>query len=136
MITPPDLLDGRAEGEQRRDAALGLLRAYRRSLVLRVQRGFLMYLLAHGPDTCDPVRALVPIPAGTDPRLVGAAVRGLAEAGVIHSVGRRKSRRSKAHARHLEVWAIRDRFVALAWLRDHPDDADAEPDAPPVDSLF
>src|SRR5262249_12513511 len=72
----------------------------------------------------------VPIPPGTDPRLVGAAVRDLALAGLIRSAGRRRSRRPEAHGGQVDVWAVTDRAAALAWLAAHPDTTDPEPDAP------
>src|SRR5438046_1221316 len=108
--------DDFAEGDRLRDVALDRLRTHREVLVRSMQVAFLKHLLDHGPDTSDAVRALVRIPEGIDPRVVGAAVRGLAEAGVIRSVGRCKSRRSIAHSRMLDVWAIRDEAAARRWL--------------------
>ena len=88
-----------ANGEALRDAALYTFRAHRAALVRRIQRAYLRHLLDKGPDTSDAVRALVPIPAGIDPRVVGAAVRALsADGGLIYSTGRRRSRRPLAHA--------------------------------------
>jgi hypothetical protein len=120
---------GRNEGERRRDAALQLLRDRRAVLVRRVQRAYLQHLLVCGPDTCDPVRALVPLPDEIDPRLVGAAVGALAKSGLIQSVGRRRSTRPEAHARQLDVWAIVDPAAATTWLTGNPD----IPDAPESD---
>jgi hypothetical protein len=112
---------GLAEGERRRDAALQLLRDRRAVLLRRVQRVDQALLLDDAPSTTDPIRNLVPIPAGIDPRLVGAAVRGLAELRLIHRDGLSRSTRAKAHSRDLTVWEIVDRADVLAWLRDHPD---------------
>jgi hypothetical protein len=95
--------------------------------VRRVQRAYLALLLAGGPSTTDPVRALVPIPDGTDPRLVGAAVRALAELRLIHRVGLSRSMRPEAHGRDLPLWAVSDRAAALAWLAAHPDLPDPAP---------
>ncbi len=116
-LTPAGLV----EGERRRDAALQLLRDRRAALVRRVQRAYLALLLDCGPSTTDAVRALVPIPAGTDPRLVGAAVRALAELDLIHRAGLSRSTRPEAHRRDLPVWAVSDRAAALAWLATHPE---------------
>ena len=111
-----------ASGEALRDAALCLLRVHRAALVRRIQRAYIGRLIDHGPDTSDAVRALVPIPAGIDPRVVGAAVRALsADGGLIYSTGRRRSRRPLAHARNLDVWAVRDRAAAQRWLIEHPE---------------
>jgi hypothetical protein len=127
----PDDYGDRTEGERRRDHALNLHRVHRPELLRRLQRAFLTHLLTSGPATSDPVRALVPIPTGTDPRVVGSAVRGLAEAGIIVSVGRRKSHRPQAHARQLEEWGIADDAKARRWLSDHPDlDPPADPAVP------
>jgi hypothetical protein len=112
---------GLADGDSRRDAALELLREYRAMLVRRVQRAYLELLLDAGPSTTDPVRDAVPIPAGTDPRLVGAAVRHLAELDLIHRAGLSRSRRPEAHGRDLPIWAVSCRAAALAWLADHPE---------------
>jgi hypothetical protein len=108
------------DGEQRRDSALQLMRDRRAPLVRRVQHAFLSLLLDRGPSTTDPIRAVVPIPQGTDPRLVGAAVRQLAEEGLIRRVGLSRSARPEAHGRDLPLWAITDRSNALGWLAAHP----------------
>ena len=111
-----------ASGEALRDAALRILRKHRAALVRRIQRAYVRHLLDNGPDTSDAVRALVPIPAGIDPRVVGAAVRALsADDGLIYSTGRRRSLRPLAHARNLDLWAVRDRAAAERWLADHPE---------------
>jgi hypothetical protein len=67
------------------------------------------------------VRDLVPIPQGIDPRLVGAAVRALAELGLIRRAGLTRSTRPEAHGRDLPVWEIADRDAAAAWLSAHPE---------------
>lgn len=119
-----------ASGEALRDAALSLLRAHRAALVRRIQRAFLRQLIDCGPDTSDAVRPLVPIPAGIDPRVVGAAVRTLAADYVlIVSTGRQRSRRPLAHARNLDVWAVRDRAAAERWLIEHPELTEPDPAA-------
>jgi len=129
MATLLDFLDddngSSAEGDRLRDLALDRLRTWRPALVRRLMRAFLQHLLDNGPDTSDAVRALVEIPAGVDPRVVGAAVRGLSECGLIHSVGRRKSGRCVAHSRKLDLWSVRDEVTARAWLLAHPDLAPA-----------
>jgi hypothetical protein len=120
-------------GEDLRDAALLLLRDRRGSLVRLVQRAYLALLLDRGPSTCDPVRDLVPIPPGTDPRLVGAAVRQLAERDLIYRVGLSRSTRPQAHARDLPIWGIADPDAARAWLAAHPElPGPGDPDDPPT----
>jgi hypothetical protein len=112
---------GRTEGERRRDAALQLLRDRRTVLVRRVQRACLTLLLDGRPSTTDPIRDQVPIPTGIDPRLVGAAVRGLAEPQLIRRAGLSRSSRPEAHGRDLPLWEIADRGAVLTWLAAHPD---------------
>ncbi len=109
------------EGEYLRDEALRRFRRRRPELVRRIQREFVRHLLDHGPATSDAARTSVPIPRGVDPRVVGSAVRGLAEVKLITSVGRRKSRRPAAHARKIDLWAIRDPDTAREWLDTHPE---------------
>lgn len=117
----PDDNSGSREGDQLRDRALDLLRTWRPALVRRLQRTFLQHLLDHGPATTDPLRDLVAIPPDVDPRVVGSAVRELAELVLIRSIGRRKSRRPAAHARKIDLWTITDPDAARAWLLLHPD---------------
>jgi hypothetical protein len=117
---------GATEGERRRDEALALLRDRRAELVRRVQRAYLTLLLDGGPSITDPIRDLVPIPAGIDPRLVGAAVRGLAELRLIRRAGLSRSIRPEAHGRDLPRWEIADRDAALAWLAANPDPETAQ----------
>ncbi len=114
-------LPGGLEGELRRDSALALLRVRRAVLIRRCQRAFLRHLLAGGTSTTDPVRAAVPLPPGIDPRLVGSAVRELAELDLIRKVGFGKSVRPEAHCRDLPEWAIVDRPAAEGWLTANPE---------------
>ena len=124
MILHNPLLDDNdnpRESERRRDEALKRSRQRWPGLITLIQRNFILEILFNGPTTSDAVRKLVPIPRGIDPRVVGSAVRGLAESKLIVSVGRRKSHRPVAHARKLDLWAIHDEAAARAWLRAHPD---------------
>jgi hypothetical protein len=109
------------DGDRLRDLALDRLRKSRSALIRRLTRAFLQHLIDHGPDTSDAVRDLVPIPAGVDPRVVGAAVHSLAKSHLINSIGRRKSSRCVAHARKLDLWAVADLDSARLWLLTHPD---------------
>ena len=120
------------DGEAGRDKALDRLRAFRPVLVRQIQRAFICHLLANGPGTSGAVRAAVPIPARIDPRVTGAAVRALsADCGLIVATGRRKSTRPEAHARSLDVWALKDRSAAEAWLHSHPELSDQALDHTP-----
>ena len=111
-------------GEWLRDRAFGWLKNARRALYRRLQREFLLHLLEHGPNTSDPLRRLVPIPAGIDPRVVGPAVRLLAsDHGLTRIVCPGKSCRPVAHRRHLEVWEIVCPAKARAWLMASAPDA-------------
>jgi hypothetical protein len=123
----PSPAAGRLDGERRCDAALDRLRQHRAALVRLVQRAMLRLLLDSGPSTTDPVRAVVPIPDRIDPRLVGAAVRGLAELSLIYRAGLSRSMRPEAHRRDLPLWAIADREGALAGINLNPELPDPEP---------
>ncbi|MFL5341882.1 MAG: hypothetical protein ACJ8F7_17185 [Gemmataceae bacterium] len=127
---------GRFEGDRRRDEALTLLQVHRDGLVRCLQRAFLLHLLTAGPSTIDPVRGLVPIPPGTDPRCVGAAVRGLAGLHLICRAGATRSCRPEAHGRDLPLWAIADQAAALEWLAANPETPEAPAPTSPASTLF
>lgn len=108
------------EGEARRDKALSLLRARRAALVRELQTAALRAALERGELCADDVRAVVPIPANISPKVVGAAFRELADAGILRRAGFRASTRPIAHARPLSVWRLADAAGAAAWLAAHP----------------
>jgi len=87
MTARPDDIDGRADGERRRDAALDLLAARRDVYVLRGRRALLAVLLGNGTATADDVRAAVELPAGIGPKLFGAVPKALLAAGAIAADG-------------------------------------------------
>jgi hypothetical protein len=118
---------GRAEGERRHDHALRLLHGRRAILIRRVQRAFLARLLDGGPSTTDPILAAVPIPPETDPRLVGSAIRQLAELELIRRAGLSRSLRPEAHGGDLPLWAISDRDAAAAWRSSHAELLESDP---------
>jgi hypothetical protein len=111
---------GRAEGEARRDAALTLLRSRRAALVRDLTRAAVRIALDRDTLTADDVRAIVPIPEGIRPAVLGAAIRELAVAGILRRIDYRRSSRPEAHARPLAVWQLADRGAAVAWLAAHP----------------
>ena len=113
--------NGGAEGERRRDEALARLRVHRAALIRELQAAALRVALERGEVCADDVRALVPIPAGISPKVVGAAFRELADAGILSNTGTyRRSCRPAAHARSLPVWRLADDADAAAWLATHP----------------
>lgn len=122
-----------AEGERLRDEAFERLLTHRPVLIRTLQREFLTHLLRHGPSTTDSLRAIVPIPPGTDPRVVGCAVQNLANHhGLTIPVDDEKSCRKVAHARRLRVWALRDPAAARRWLGKYAA-PEAGPSADPSD---
>jgi hypothetical protein len=129
-IPNPTPATGRLEGERRKLAAHSLLEAIRELYIRRGRRSLLIRLLATGTATADDVRAAVELPPGLNPKLFGVVPGPLAEAHIIRSVGYLRSRRPAAHARDLRVWELADRSAALAWLANHPDLPDPEPDVP------
>lgn len=117
-ILPP--IGNAGDGEVRRDAALNLLRQRRAALVRDLTRAAVRLALTGDDITADDVRAVVPIPEGIKPVVVGAAMRDLADTGIIRRVGYRNSQRPEAHARPLSVWRLADAAAAHAWLAAHP----------------
>lgn len=114
--------NGGAEGERRRDEALAILRTRRSAALIRdLQVAAVRIALERGEVCADDVRALVPIPADINPKVVGAAFRELADAGILSNTGTyRRSCRPQAHARPLPVWRLADAAGAVAWLTAHP----------------
>ncbi len=117
-----DFNDDGSEGERLRNEAFDLFRRHRPALVRRLQRAFLQHILDHGPSTSDALRALVEIPPGVDPRIVGYAVRTLSfDFGLTRRVNSAKTRRKIAHRRDLQVWDTLDAVKAHSWLQSNPD---------------
>jgi len=116
MTARPYDIDGRADGERRRDAALDLLAARRDVYVLRGRRALLAVLLGNGTATADDVRAAVELPAGIGPKLFGAVPKALLAAGAIAADGYGKTTRPTAHARPVTVWRLLNRGKAESWL--------------------
>lgn len=108
-------------GEVRKREQLALHRERRAVYVRRGQRSLLEHLLRADTATADDVRKGVNVPMSVDPKLFGAVPGPLAKAGIIECSGYRASKRTKAHARPVKVWKLRDREKALRWLAEHPD---------------
>ena len=104
------------DGEARRDAALNLHRVRNADTIRRCTAAALRVALERDEVCADDVRALVPIPAGVSPKLVGCVFRDLADARILRRVGFRNSNRPAAHARPLSVWALVDTEAATARL--------------------
>lgn len=112
--------NGATESEVRRDEALALLRAHRAALIRELQSAALHIACERGEVCADDVRALVPIPPDVSPKVVGAAFRELAAAGILSHTGTyRRSCRPVAHARPLPLWQLADAAGASAWLSAH-----------------
>lgn len=128
--TPNDIQTGQREGEARKQDTFGLLEARRQFIIRRARRALLSQLLHAGITTADDVAERVgPLAGGIDPRFLGTVPGPLADAGIIRDTGRAvKSSRPVAHARKITVWELDNRAAALAWLADHHDMPDPEPD--------
>lgn len=129
------LLNGTADGERRRDAALDLLRERRAVWVRRAQRALLTAAIERGEATADDVAAAVDLPPDIDGRLLGAAPGALAHAGLLWLAGYVRSTRPERHASVIAVWMLADRAAAVAWLRDNPDLPDFDADGADVRQL-
>ena len=113
-----------AAGEQRKIDAHTLLESRRASIILRARRALLEAVLRDGTATADEIRDRVQVPDGVNPICLGAVPGALAKAGIIEADGYRKSRRGVSHSRPVQVWRLKDRAAALAWLQAHPDRPD------------
>jgi hypothetical protein len=118
-MKPPN---DQAEAERRKAAALTLVETHRDVFVRRGRRALLQAMLAGaGKATADDVRQALELPAGMDPRCLGAVPGRLAYDRVITPAGFVRSARPESHGRWVEVWHLADREAAEVWLRDHPD---------------
>src|SRR5206468_2473114 len=99
-------------GEARRDAALELLRARRAELIRRCTAAALRIALERRAVCADDVRALVVIPPGVSPKLVGCVFRDLADRKILRRAGYVNSNRPVAHARPLSLWRLADAAAA------------------------
>ncbi len=108
-------IDETPSGEALRDTALDLLRQHRAALVRECTVAALRIALREGEVTADDVRAVVPIPPGINPKLVGAAFNDLAD-GILRRSGDRPSNRKLAHARRVTLWELGDHSAAIGRL--------------------
>lgn len=127
------LIDNAGEGEARRDAALNLLRTHRADFIRACTAASLRVALGRGEVCADDVRAVVPIPPGISPKLVGVVFRNLADAGILRRAGFQNSTRPAAHARPLSLWRLADDAAALARLAAHPTTPAGPVPAAPLD---
>ncbi len=113
---------GRREGAIRRDAELFRLRVVHHPIIVRLERAFVKALLEKvHPLPADYVYELVPLPAGWNPKLMGAVFRGLDVARVIRCVGHTKSARPERHGGDVRSWELVSTEAATAWLAAHPE---------------
>lgn len=115
------IVDDRAEGERRRDAAHDLHQRHHGNIIRRAQRVLVTTALERGTATIDDVRTAINLPNGIDPTVLGAVPTALARAGILRRVGFVETTRPEAHARPVSVWAIGDHGKAVVWLTTHPD---------------
>jgi len=108
-------------GEQRRDAVLEYHDTANAGVLVRGRRAFLAALLAKGEATADDVYGAVDLPAGVDPRCLGAVPHPLRRAGVIRAAGFVTSARPERNGSIIRRWELVDRGKAERWLADHPD---------------
>lgn len=113
------------EGERRRDDAHAAITARRAHWVRFAQREFARCLLGEPAGaTADRVSDLLPLAIRR--HCLGAAVRGLAKAGVIVPTGKATSSRPTRHACTVRIWRIADPAAARRWADAHPLLADPE----------
>ena len=113
--------DGESEGARRRDRATTAIREHRQRQCAEVQARFLRRLL-ESPD-CQGAADDIPDDIRAKYRKngahVGAAICGLAQAGFIRVIGRRKSARPSRHGCEIKVFEVvnrRNSAIKLAAL--------------------
>ena len=60
------------------------------------------------------------LPPGVGYQFMGAAFKGLQDAGICVAVGRQRSENPECHGRSNPTWGLKDRAAAETWLADHP----------------
>lgn len=83
----------------------------------RLQGVILRYALYRGDVHADDVRAVLPVPEGIHPNIVGRAFIALESAGLIAPAGFERSRRRKRHSGISRRWRVVDAAGARAYLR-------------------
>ncbi len=111
--------NGLVEGKRRRDEALARLREHRAAIIRKLQYAAIRVALETGKVCADDVRALVAIPPGMSPKVVGPAFRELVADGLLRYDSSRLSKRPAAHARTIKVWRLADSAAASAFLNSH-----------------
>ncbi len=108
--------NGGADGEARRDAALDLLLVHRGPLIRQIQAAAVRTAIEQWEVCADDVRALVPIPDGVNPKVVGAVFASLGRSQILQCIGFKKSTRPEAHARPIGKWRLANRSAAIKFL--------------------
>jgi hypothetical protein len=108
-------------GEQRREAVLEYHDTANAAVLVCGRRAFVLALLAKGEATADDVYAAVDLPAGVDPRCLGAVPHPLLRAGIIRAAGFVTSARPERNGSIIRRWELVDRGKAERWIADHPD---------------
>lgn len=108
-------------GEQRRDAVLDYHDTANAAVLVCGRRAFLLALLAKGEATADDVYTAIDLPAGVDPRCLGAVPKGFVRAGIVRAAGFIESARPERNAGIIRRWELIDRGGAERWLAEHSD---------------
>lgn len=88
----------------------------RRIVFAAVQRAALAIVLRQGVVCADDVRAVVTIPDGIDPRIVGPAFGGLKRDGFLERIGTHPTGRPIAHGRDIRDWRLKGNRPAAEQL--------------------
>ena len=118
LFDPEPSCNGLAEGEARRDAAHAGLEEHRPEIIRQLRIAAIRISFEKDEFTSDDVRAIVPIPEGINPKVVGAAIAALARANLFLEVGQQKSTRPEAHARRITVWRLVNHHEAMTRLNE------------------
>ena len=88
----------------------------RSSVIGAAQRALIQAIFLNGEACADDIRAVVEIPDGIHPSVIGSAVQGLAREGLIVAVKTQTAARPVAHSHLFRVWRLADQDRATAWL--------------------
>ncbi len=96
------------------------LQMLRAGIIRAAQRALIDAILVNGEASADDIRAVVVIPDGVNPSIVGTAIRLLAQDGIIVPVSTKTAQRPIAHAHLFRVWRLADRDQGNVWLASNP----------------
>ncbi len=96
------------------------LQMTRAGVIRAAQRALIDAIIRNGEASADDIRAVVVIPDGIHPAVIGTAVYLLARDGIIVPVNTVTAQRPIAHAHLMRVWRLADPDQGNVWLASNP----------------